>query len=88
MLSDHEMRTLRELERRLLDDDPDFPRRFDMRARRLDRRRRELRVATALVLALAAVLLVAGAPGAAFALVAVCGVVWLAWRWPRSGAAR
>ncbi|MBW0101796.1 DUF3040 domain-containing protein [Pseudonocardia sp. KRD-291] len=37
MLSDHELKTLRELERRLLDDDPDFPRSFTTRERRLHR---------------------------------------------------
>ncbi|MDN5919420.1 MAG: DUF3040 domain-containing protein [Pseudonocardia sp.] len=83
MLSDHELKTLRELERRLLDDDPEFPRRFDTRARRM--RGPQLRlpaaIAIAVVMVLAAVLLVAGAAGAALGLVTVTGLLWLAWRW-------
>ncbi|MDN5919811.1 MAG: DUF3040 domain-containing protein [Pseudonocardia sp.] len=83
MLSDHEMKTLRELERQLLDDDPEFPRRFDTRARRLGGNHLGMPAATAIavVMVLAAVLLVAGAPGAALGLVTVTGVLWLAWRW-------
>ena len=83
MLSDHELKTLRELERRLLDDDPDFPRSFDTRAQRLGRPRPGLPSITAVAVAvvLGAVLLMAGAPGAALGLVTVTGLLWLAWRW-------
>lgn len=83
MLSDHELKTLRELERRLLEDDPGFPRSFDTRARRLGRPQLGLPAMTAIAVAMAlgAVLVVAGAPGAALGLVTVTGLLWLAWRW-------
>jgi len=82
MLSDHEMRMLRELERRLLDDDPEFPRRFDTRAQRLDRRHLGMPTAVAVVAAVfGGVLLLAGAPGPALALVTVTGLLGLIWRW-------
>ncbi len=82
MISDHEQRKLRELERRLLDDDPEFPRSFDARARRLGRARLGPadKAVMATVLALGTILLVAGAPGAALALATVAVLLWLAWR--------
>lgn len=83
MLSDHEMRTLRELERGLLDDDPEFPRLFGTRAQRLGRK--HLGMPTAIAIAVAMVfgggLLVAGAPGAALGVITMTGLLWLAWRW-------
>lgn len=78
MLSDHEWRALRALERQLRDDDPDFPRRFAVRARGLNRRRPGWAVVAIVVLAgLAVVLVLGGAPGAALALVAVAGLLAL-----------
>lgn len=83
MLSDHEMKRLRELERQLLDDDPEFPRSFDTRARRLGRHQIGLPAmsAIAVMMVLAVFLVVAGAPGAALGLVTVTGLLWLTWRW-------
>lgn len=83
MLSDHELKTLRALERQLLDDDPDFPRSFDTRARRLGRPHLGMtaRVVIAVVMLLAVVLVVAGAPGSALGLVAATGLSWAVWRW-------
>lgn len=82
MLSDHERRTLRELERQLLDDDPGLHRSFDARAQRLGRSPLGLpaTIAIAVAMVLGAVLLVAGAPGAALALLTVTGLLWVAWR--------
>lgn len=84
MLSDDETRTLRELERRLRDDDPAFPRRFDARAQRLERRHVGVPVAVTFAAVFGGVLLIAGAPGAALGLITVTGLLWLAWRWCRA----
>jgi hypothetical protein len=84
MLSDDEARTLRELERRLRDDDPEFPRRFDARAQRLERRHVGMPVVVMVAFLFGGVSLIAGAPGAALALITVTALVWLAWRWCRA----
>jgi len=83
MLSDHELKALRALERQLLDDDPEFPRSFDARAQRLGRGHIGLLTASgiAVVMVLAAVLVVSGAPGAALGLIVITAVLWLGWRW-------
>lgn len=83
MLSDHERKELRELERRLADLDPDFPRTFDARARSLGRPGGGWpgAILACGVAALCVLLLVAGSPGGAVALGTVTAVIWLALRW-------
>lgn len=82
MLSDHERKTLRELESQFIAEDPEFPRSFDARAQRLDRKRLGVTAMIAILAAvlLSALMLVAGSPGAAMAFAVVTGLIWLAWR--------
>jgi hypothetical protein len=82
MLSDHERRALRELEQQFLTDDPEFPRSFDTRARRLGRTRlaTSTYVAMAVALVLGASMLAAGSLAGALACSALTVLVWLAWR--------
>lgn len=82
MLSDHEWKTLREVERRLLTEDPEFTRSFDTHARRLhggsDRWGIQIFLVTGLLLS--ALMLVAGSLSGAVAFAAGTGLIWLAWR--------
>ena len=82
MLSDHEWKTLREVERRLLTEDPEFTRSFDTRAQRLhggsDRWGLQIFVVTGLLLS--ALMLVTGSLSGAVAFAAATGLIWLAWR--------
>lgn len=82
MLSDHERKTLREVELQLLLD-PNLARAFETTARRSphDRRRRAYTVSIVLTLALCLLMLVAGAPGTALVLAAGAGVIFMARRW-------
>ena len=82
MLSDHERKTLQELERQFMADDPEFPRAFDARAQRLDRKHLGGTATTAIVAAvlLFALMLVAGSLGGALMLATVTGLIWWAWR--------
>lgn len=78
MLSDHERKTLRELERQFRADDPAFSRSFDVRARRTGRSRLGTAAAVTAVLVVA-LMLVSGSLGGALALAVVTGLLWLAW---------
>jgi hypothetical protein len=82
VLSDHERKTLQELERQFMADDPEFPRRFDARAQRLDRKHLGGAATIAIVGAvlLVALMLVAGSLGGALAFATATGLIWLAWR--------
>lgn len=83
MLSDHERERLREVERRLLSDDPAFARSFDARAQRLSPAFQD-RVGFAMViiagLLLSALMLVIGSLAGTAAFGAGTGLIWLAWR--------
>jgi hypothetical protein len=83
VLSDHERERLREVERRLLSEDPTFARSFDARARRLSPAFPD-RVGFAMVLVagllLSALMLVIGSLVGAAAFGAGTGLIWLAWR--------
>lgn len=83
MLNDRERDTLREVERRLLDEDPEFARAFNARAQRLPHPASRLGIKIFLIagLLLSALVLVAGSLGGAVAFAAATGLVWLAWRW-------
>lgn len=82
MLSDHERRTLREVERRCMADDPAFTRSFQERQTRLSRRPHQTGAAIAIAVAalLTALMLIAGSPATALGLAAVTGLIWMAWR--------
>lgn len=84
MLSDHERKTLKELERQFMTDDPEFPRSFHAHAKRLDRNHRGMPATVAIVAAvlLCALMLATGSLGGALAFAAVTGLIWLAWRHP------
>lgn len=83
MLSDHERETLREVERRLLSDDPTFAQSFDARAQRLSPAYQDRVGFTMVIVAgllLSALMLVIGSLGGAAAFAAGTGLIWLAWR--------
>ncbi len=82
MLSDHERRTLRELDGRFLADDPEFPRSFDARAQRLGHTPLggSATLALAVGVLLCVLMLVAGSLAGALAFAAATGAIWLAWR--------
>jgi hypothetical protein len=83
VLSDHEWRTLREVERRFLTEDPEFARSFATRAQRLERRHLDGGLAKIAILAavlLGALMLVAGSPSGALAFAAGAALIWLARR--------
>ena len=83
MLSDHEWKTLREVELQFLAEDPEFTRWFDTRARQLRRQHADSVSATIAMMAavlLGGLLLVVGSPGGALAFAATTGLIWLAWR--------
>lgn len=82
MLSGHERTTLRELERRLLTEDPEFTRSFDASAQHLHGGPDRWGLQTSLVtgLLLSALMLVTGSLGGSVAFAAATGLVWLAWR--------
>ena len=82
MLSDHEWRTLREVERRFLTEDPEFTRSFATRAQHLGRAQGCVGIKIFLVAAvlLGALMLVAGSPSGALAFAAGAALIWLARR--------
>ncbi|TWF80469.1 DUF3040 family protein [Pseudonocardia hierapolitana] len=83
MLSDRERETLREVERRLLIEDPEFARYFKARAQRLPHPADGLGIKIFLIagLLISALVLVAGSLGGAAAFAAATGLIWLTWRW-------
>ncbi len=82
MLNDHERKTLREVERDSMADDPAFTRAFQEHQTRLSRRPHRTGAAIAIVAAtlLAALLLIAGSPAGALAFATTTGLIWMAWR--------
>lgn len=84
MLSDHERKALRELERQLIADDSEFPQAFDARAQRLDRQHLGVPAKTAITVAvvLIALMLLVGWLAGALALACAIGLIWLICRPP------
>jgi Protein of unknown function (DUF3040) len=83
VLSDHERKTLREVERQFLAEDPEFTRSFDTSAQHLRREYRDgesVKIAIFAAALLCGLMLVAGSPGGALAFAAVTGLIWLGWR--------
>jgi Protein of unknown function (DUF3040) len=81
VLNDHERKTLREVERQLVVEDPEFIRSFATRAQRLERRHPEGELAKIFLVAallLGALMLMAGSPGGALAFAAVAVLIWVA----------
>lgn len=85
MLSDHQRKTLEELERRLMAEDPEFPRLFDARAQHLDSHR-HVGMSFAITVAIVAsilfftVMLATVSFTGALAFAAVAGLIWAVWR--------
>jgi hypothetical protein len=81
VLSDHEWKALREVERRFQDEDPRFTRSFEARQTRMARHPHNLGANLAVVAAmlLAAVTLLAGSLVGALAIVLTTGLIWVAW---------
>ena len=82
MLSDHERKTLREVERQFIAEDPEFNRAFEARQTRLSRHPHRLGAGIAVVVAalFTAFLLVAGSLAGALAFAVATGLIWVAWR--------
>ena len=80
MLSDHEWRTLREVERRFLTGDTAFAQSFDARAQHVRRAQGGVGIRIFLVAAvlLGALMQVAGSPSGALVLAAGAALIWLA----------
>jgi Flp pilus assembly protein TadB len=79
VLSDHELKTLREVERQCMADDPDFTRTFEAGQTRLSRHPHQLGLTLAVVAAalLITFLLVAGSLGSAVVVAAATGlIIW------------
>jgi Flp pilus assembly protein TadB len=84
VLSDYERKTLREVEQRLMAEDPEFARAFAARQMRLSRHPRRLGARIALVAAalFTALMLVTGSLVGALAFAVATGLLWVAWRHP------
>jgi Flp pilus assembly protein TadB len=82
VLSDHERKTLREVERQFQAEDPDFTRSFEARQTRLARHPRKLGVRLTLGSAalLAVFVLIAGSLAGALAIAFATWLIWLVWR--------
>jgi hypothetical protein len=83
VLNDHERKTLREVERQFLVEDPEFARSFATRAQRLERRHLDgglVKIAILAAVLLGALMLVAGSPSGALAFAAGAALIWLARR--------
>jgi Flp pilus assembly protein TadB len=79
VLSDHELKSLREVERQCMADDPDFTRTFEAGQARLSRHPHQLGLTLAVVAAalLTTFLLVAGSLGSAVVVAAATGlIIW------------
>lgn len=85
MLSDRERETLREVERQLLHEDPEFARCFETRAQLLPHPIAGLGIKIFVIagLLLSALVLVAGSLGGALAFAVATGLIWLVWRFAR-----
>lgn len=84
MLSDHERKTLREVEQQLMAEDPEFARSFEARQARLSRHPRRLAVRIGVVVGalLAALMLVTGSLVGALVFAVTAGLIWVAWLHP------
>ena len=82
MLSDHEWKALREVERRLLTEDPEFTRSFATGSQRLhgESGRWGLQIFLVTGALLSVLMLVIGSLSGAAAFAAGTGLIWLAWR--------
>ena len=85
MLSDHEQKTLREVERQFILEDPGFARSFDTDAQRPHRDAPDLpRWAYTTLLVVSStfglILLVAGSLSGALTFAVVTGLIWAVWR--------
>jgi hypothetical protein len=83
MLDDFERNALREVERRLLSEDPEFARAFDARAQRLSSASLVgggIRIFLVGGLLVSALVLGAGSLSGAVAFAIATGLIWLAWR--------
>jgi hypothetical protein len=83
MIDDYESKTLREVERRLLREDPEFTRAFDARAQRLSRTSPPgvgIKIFLSGGLLLSALMLIAGSLSGAMAFAIATGLIWLTWR--------
>ncbi|MGQ0716352.1 MAG: DUF3040 domain-containing protein [Pseudonocardiales bacterium] len=86
MLSDHERKTLREVERQFMLEDPGFAQSFDTDAQHLHRDSPGLpRWAYTILLVISStlglILLVAGSLSGALTFAVVTGLIWAAWRY-------
>jgi DUF3040 family protein len=83
VLSDREREALREVERQILNEDPEFVRSFDARAQRLPHHTGGpgIKIFVLAGLLLSALVLAAGSIGGAVAFAVATGLIWLAWRW-------
>jgi Protein of unknown function (DUF3040) len=81
VLSDHERKTLREVEQQLMAEDPEFARSFGARQARLSRHPRRLGVRIGVVVAalLAALMLVTGSLVGALMFGVTAALIWVAW---------
>ena len=81
MLSDHERKALREVERQFQAEDPRFTRSFQSRQTRLARHPHKLGARLTVVAAalLTAVMLLAGSLAGALAIAFTTGLIWVAW---------
>ena len=83
MLSDRERETLREVEARILNENPEFARTFQARAQRLPRVSTGgvgIKIFLVVGLLLSALMLVVGSLTGALAFAIATGLVWLMWR--------
>jgi Flp pilus assembly protein TadB len=82
VLSDHERKALREVERQFLTEDPRFTRSFEARQTQLTRQSRKPGAGLAVWAAalLAALVLVAGSLAGALAIAFATSLLWTAWR--------
>lgn len=91
MLSDREWKTLRDVERRMLTDDPQFARSFATSAEELGRGHLDglgLQIFLVCGALVGALLLVAGSLAGALGTAAATGSIWWAWRSSTTGSHR
>ncbi|WP_214403661.1 DUF3040 domain-containing protein [Pseudonocardia lacus] len=84
MLDDHERKALREVERRLLREDPGFGRDFDARARRLSHPSHAgvgIKIFLLGGSLMSALVLLAGSLSGAAAVAVATWLIWLTWRY-------
>jgi hypothetical protein len=84
VLSDHERKTLREVEQQLMAEDPEFTRSFEAGQAGLSRHPRRLAVRIGVVVGalLAALMLVTGSLVGALVFAVAAGLIWVAWLHP------